>query len=1703
MINNKTGRIGLVLMFATGIAQAATYYVDAERPDDSGAGTSWPSAKHSIQAAVDLTTNDDTVLVTNGVYDSGGRIVDVIHNRVVLTNSITLQSINGPDVTSIVGAGPLGINAVRCLYVTNQAHIAGFTIKNGCSDSNFSGTDSYGGGAMLLDGSTVSNCVFSDNAALVGGAMLGGKARNCTFVNNNGGLGGGAVYQTEVRNSLFTGNTADIGGAMVAGSAYNCTIVANHSPNIAGGVVQADLYNCIVWGNTAGSPPENLYMVTNANYSCSPDLQHSLDGNITNAPQMISSSHIAAGSPCRSAGNLLYSSGTDIDGDLWISAPSIGCDQYNEAATYSGPLQLQLTIDSTLAMIGDEVTAYAQVLGKSSGFSIDFGDDAVISNQLSVAHAWNQKGDYDVILKAVNDDYPAGQTVTQQVQVASPEDFTLYVSLTGNDLNDGGSWSTAKATLQGAIAAQQITDSLIIVSNGTYTLSAEIEPSQAVIIRSVNGPDQTIIDGDDTVRCFNLGSYACTLDGFTIRNGHTQLDGGGILLSGSGSSILNCILENNYAGDDGAGIYCSSTEATVSNCVFRNNHALDWGGGLYCSSTYPVVIDSRFEENQADDDAGGSYRGTIKNSWYINNTAADNGGGMYNSIAIGCAFIGNSANDGGGTYYGTAKNCTITFNSAAAYGGGTYDTPLYNSIIRHNTAATGGNNLHFFDGQTYNSCAPELTHGSSGNITNAPHLVSASHIATNSPCRGTGDAVYATGKDIDGELWQNPPAMGCDENNGNPLLSGPLSIDLLVSSARVPVGSVIEVQGIVAGSVSGLTIDFDDGTLLSNTLFSTHTWGQTGSYDVVLSAFNNIYPAGVAETQRVEVLLLKDLTQFVSTTGNDANDGSSWAHAKATIQAGIDAQQFEGASVWVSNGTYSISSEITVNKALKIISLNGPASTSVDAGGLSRCFNLGNTATTLSGFTIANGSTGLDGGGVLCSDLQPVITNCIFAGNEALGDGGGLYMGTTIDCIFSDNLADDGGGMSDGIATSCIFSNNTASYEAGGMNDGTAVSCQFINNSAVAYGGGTDESSAENCIFSGNFCEEEGGGAWGGTNINCTFTGNVAVISGGGVFSSILENCIVWSNHADVGANDVDFASYAVNTCSPDLEHNVDGNISNAPLFEDVANGNLRLTVASPCVDAGSDIFATTSVDFDGNPRIQGNRIDMGAFERAPSPWLRTSIEQLSYELAVGNALADNTFNVWGVGISNLTYALLESATWFSLSPIDGSSAGEYDTITVDFDTVTLPVGSYQSDITVTGNTPNTVVIPIFLNVYEPQLDHFEWAPLPSAQLVGQPFDATIRALDNNSFPVSGFTGAVAISSSVSAETEIGNGTENWDIPVNTYYHDCRTQIIYLQNEIGAAAALNALALNITEQPELTLNNFTIRLRHTSLSVYSLTPTWESDWTVVYQADETISSIGWTTFRFDTLFAYNGTNNLMVDISFNNTDWTNSGECESTDTLDDRSIYYQSDSDDGDPLTWTGTTTPDPDIETMVPNIKLIKVVSPISVSPTTSGAFSNGTWSGEVTVNDATDTVRLIVENGSHTNYSTSFGVFTSGSDRDGDIISDYWEQLHYNTPTGCNPSGNSDGDRLSNLEEFIAGSIPTNADSIFVITNTTAESAGINLQWSALTGRVYTVWWTPSLTNNFQIMDSMTEYPVNGYTATNLQTYSAGFYKVGVELQ
>ena len=276
----------------------------------------WSIAATRIQDAVDAAAAGDTVLVTNGIYATGGRKwFDSGTNQVTVTNSIILQSVNGPSVTIIQGRQAAGTNAVRCVLLGANAVLTGFTMTNG--EGGIGNYPDGGGVYCYATSSVVSNCVLAGNLARLGGGVFRGTLVNCSLKQNSATDGGGGAYNAVLINCLLIsnsaggGSSAGSGGGAAYSSLVNCTLTSN-SAGRGGGTAFGTANNCILYYNsfTSGGSAPN-YISATLNFCCTTPLPTSSPGSITNDPAFINAAagdyHLQSNSPCINSGNNLMS----------------------------------------------------------------------------------------------------------------------------------------------------------------------------------------------------------------------------------------------------------------------------------------------------------------------------------------------------------------------------------------------------------------------------------------------------------------------------------------------------------------------------------------------------------------------------------------------------------------------------------------------------------------------------------------------------------------------------------------------------------------------------------------------------------------------------------------------------------------------------------------------------------------------------------------------------------------------------------------------------------------------------------------------------------------------------------------------------------------------------------------------------------------------------------------------------------------------------------------------------------------------------------------------------------------------------------------------------------------------------------------------------------------------------------------------------
>jgi hypothetical protein len=116
--------------------------------------------------------------------------------------------------------------------------------------------------------------------------------------------------------------------------------------------------------------------------------------------------------------------------------------------------------------------------------------------------------------------------------------------------------------------------------------------------------------------------------------------------------------------------------------------------------------------------------------------------------------------------------------------------------------------------------------------------------------------------------------------------------------------------------------------------------------------------------------------------------------------------------------------------------------------------------------------------------------------------------------------------------------------------------------------------------------------------------------------------------------------------------------------------------------------------------------------------------------------------------------------------------------------------------------------------------------------------------------------------------------------------------------------------------------------------------------------------------------------------------------------------------------------------------------------------------------------------------------------ADGNGNGIPDAWEQHHYGT-NSVNPSALAANGMNTIYETYIAGLNPTNAQSIFAVSNDWNT-----LRWNATSGRVYSIYGTTNLLNGFQPLETNIAWPQNSWTDAVHGAQGGGFYRIKVQM-
>ncbi|MDP2895346.1 MAG: choice-of-anchor Q domain-containing protein, partial [bacterium] len=394
-------------------------------------------------------------------------------------------------------------------------------------------------------------------------------------------------------------------------------------------------------------------------------------------------------------------------------------------------------------------------------------------------------------------------------------------------------------------------------------------------------------------------------------------------------------------------------------------------------------------------------------------------------------------------------------------------------------------------------------------------------------------------------------------------------------------------------------------------------------------------------------------TWYVDASVVSSGDGTSWETPFKTIQEGIDATS-EGDAVIVGPGTYPESIQFKGTNILltstnpldpdtvgqTLIHESGPgAAVTFDGteheGCVLRGFAIrdgywrsggaidGNeTLATIADNLITNNSASSEGGAIV--GCHGVIRNNVISGNWGYYAGGALAYcdGLIENNIITGNCVGPGGPPSQSLSAGSGEHPTDVPTEVrpgAGLYrcDGVIRNNVIVGNNARGFNGGIfmiegwgGGLAGCNGVIEGNVIRDnyadmgDGGGLYSCNGVirNNTIVSNRADNGGGlSACDGIIRSCIVFGNTAPFAGAQVHASSDPTYSCIQDWTGGGEGNVNLDPRFVDAENGNFRLRVDSPCIDAGFNSPDLAEFDIAGMHRIMfGGKsltVDMGAYE--------------------------------------------------------------------------------------------------------------------------------------------------------------------------------------------------------------------------------------------------------------------------------------------------------------------------------------------------------------------------------------------------------------------------------------------------------------------------------------------------------------------------
>ena len=656
-----------------------------------------PDSYSTIQAAINASSDFDTVLVSAGFYQEN---IDFNGKNIVVTSTYIIDQDSTIISSTFIDGGQDGSVVIFENNENENAIIEGFTIQNGngyFADPDENGTFYTYGGGIYCKGSSpiIKDLIITNNSGDEGGG--GGiflyeaspSIVGCFITGNTTDDVGGGLYarysNVSILNTKFISNEADLGsGCYLRNESIptltNVDFISNIAANSGGGILLKDNADAIM---------SNIKIVSN--------IAEGLGGGIylNNADPIIDYALVALNTGSAGGGIYIRNNSDPIFDHMTVAYNSSGFDDSGVYLRDDSNLIVSNSIfwengESQFYFrdSGDEVVltvSYSLVQNDQDGVDQNNNGDLDWGAGMIAGEPYfcnGEAGDYTVRENSnVLDGSSEGGLVGFLGAGCGPINTgpVWYVSELGNDSSDG-SIESPLASIQAAIDVSADGDTVRLFS-GQYIEVFDFQSKQIVLeSRSeelVNDSlvAQTIISagplGGSCIELVGLDAANVEIKNMTFSGGQSQI-GGGIYIESSSPKLSGIFVENNTA-EVGGGMYINQSDVELVDITVFNNGA-NFGGGVYATGSSVNIVSSSLDSNLAYWGAGIYSEDSnfdIEMSDLKRNYALIEGGAVYqsgNSFYVSeCAIFQNSGLDFGGalvSYNGLldVQNTTIAGN---------------------------------------------------------------------------------------------------------------------------------------------------------------------------------------------------------------------------------------------------------------------------------------------------------------------------------------------------------------------------------------------------------------------------------------------------------------------------------------------------------------------------------------------------------------------------------------------------------------------------------------------------------------------------------------------------------------------------------------------------------------------------------------------------------------------------------------------------------------------------------------------------------------------------------------------------------------------------------------------------------------------------------------------------------------------------------